>query len=322
MTAAALCRTPGGHLAPMDRYVVGRAPGPAKTVAAEYGVSQATVYTCRGELRGRRKDRKPRRPRAVTDPFALTPIQRVAGIWVKRDDLFTVGGVPGGKVRTCLALAQAAKLAGKQTLVTAGSRASPQVNIVAHIAKLLGMAARCHTPTGKLSPEVEAAQAAGATIVQHKAGYNSVIIARANEDAEACGGAVIPFGMECDEAVRQTRAQVAKLPSKVARLVVPVGSGMSLAGILWGLHDAGRSDLPVLGVVVGADPSKRLTAYAPLGWQTHTKLVPAGIDYHAPAPATQLDGINLDAHYEAKCLPFLQPSDLLWVVGIRQTALT
>lgn len=55
----------------------------------------------------------------------LTPIEEHGGFLVKRDDLFRVAGVRGGKVRSCWHLAQ-----GAEGLVTAGSRSSPQVNIV------------------------------------------------------------------------------------------------------------------------------------------------------------------------------------------------
>lgn len=249
----------------------------------------------------------------VSDPAAETPVQRVGDFWLKRDDLFEVAGVPGGKVRTCLALAE-----GASGLVTAGSRASPQVNIVAHIGQALGLPVRAHTPAGELSPEVKAAQEAGAEIVQHKAGYNNVIIARAREDAAARGWREIPFGMECTEAVDQTRRQVSNLPAEAKRLVVPVGSGMSLAGILWGLKDRGL-ELPVVGVVVGADPEKRLDKFAPPDWRERARLVPADVDYHKAVTA-EVGGVALDPHYEAKCVGLLEPGDCLWVVGIRQSA--
>jgi 1-aminocyclopropane-1-carboxylate deaminase/D-cysteine desulfhydrase-like pyridoxal-dependent ACC family enzyme len=140
-------------------------------------------------------------------------------------------------------------------LVTAGSRSSPQVNIVAHIAKTLGIPCRVHTPAGELSPEVQAAVGAGAEVVQHKAGYNNVIIKRARDDAKARGWREIPFGMECTEAVTQTRGQVASIAEAVRagaikRVVMPVGSGMSLAGVLHGLRGHGLT-VPVVGVVVG-----------------------------------------------------------------------
>jgi DNA modification methylase len=245
----------------------------------------------------------------------LTPVERRGEYWFKRDDTFTIANVSGGKARTCWALAQ-----GAPGLVTAGSRSSPQVNIVAHIAQRLGIPARVHVPEGELTAELIAARTAGAEIIQHKAGYNSVIVKRARDDAKATGYREIPFGMECPEAIKQTRKQVANLPfGNFGRLVIPCGSGMSLAGVLWGLIDQGRTDVEVLAVQVGADPTARLNRYAPPGWRDLVQLRPSGQDYHDAAPAAAIEGIGLDPHYEAKCLPFLEPNDLLWIVGIRQT---
>lgn len=255
----------------------------------------------------------------LTDPEALTPVQEIESIFVKRDDLFGCNGVRGGKVRTCLALAQRGVAGGGDILVTAGSRSSPQVNIVAKVGQHLGVGVRCHTPQGDLGDELLAAQSAGAEIIQHSAGYNSVIIARAREDAQTFGGVEIPFGMECEEAVTQTRKQVANLPRDVERLVMPCGSGMSLAGVLWGLSDFGLNEVKVVAVAVGADPTERLDKYAPKNWRSRVELVASGSDYHTPAPHTLLAGLQLDPYYEAKCLPFLQKKDLFWIVGVRET---
>lgn len=248
-----------------------------------------------------------------------TPVQEIEAdkmkLWVKRDDFFAIGGVRGGKVRTCWWLAQ-----GAEGLVTAGSRSSAQVNIVAHIARKLGIPCQVHTPEGKLSPEVEAALRAGAEVVQHKAGYNNVIMARAREAAKKVGWTEIPFRLECQAAVDQTRKSVKGLdlyPWK--RLVLPVGSGMSLAGVLWGLKDHGI-DRPVLGVKVGADPRNRLDKYAPPGWQDMVDLLQSDMDYHESPHSCQLGPIWLDPLYEAKCINFLKSGDCLWVVGISQTA--
>lgn len=255
---------------------------------------------------------------------ANTPVERHGPIWLKRDDLFTVAGVHGGKVRTCWALATARPdITG---LVTASSRMSPQAEIVANVAADLSI--ECHlfmpwTSRQPMTPIMIAAEKIGACFHMVRPGHNSVIKARAREFVayeNAFGGqrlAEIPFGMECAYAVRLTAAQVGSaLRVNPKRIVVPVGSAMSLAGILHGMRRNG-SLVPVLGVQVGADPSRRLDTWAPADWRSMVGLVPAGIDYHQPAPVTEFDGVPLDPIYEAKCLPFLEPGDLLWVVGRR-----
>jgi len=240
-------------------------------------------------------------------------VERRADYLVYRGDLWERDGAIGGKARTCYALA-----AGAVGLVTAGSRSSPQVNIVAHVARALGIPCRVHVPTGELSPELVMAQEAGAEVVQHQFGYNSVICRRAMDDAQATGYRYIPFGMECSEAVVQTERDVDLIPSDVTRIVIPVGSGMSLAGVLHGIRRR-QLNVHVVGICVGADPEKRLEKFAPLGWRDMVSLIKCGSDYHEPAAECMLDGLRLDAWYEAKCLPYLNAGDMLWVVGIRAT---
>lgn len=264
--------------------------------------------------------------------FDLTPIQDwfYAGqrILVKRDDMCEIAGVRGGKVRTCCALATKGLNSGKVGLTTAGSRSSPQVNIVANIAKFLEVPCVAHTPTGELNQELKLAQVAGAKIIQHKAGYNNVIIARSREYAKLYDFVDIPFGMECDEAVKQTGRQVENityLADPVKRIVVPVGSGMSLCGIIAGLKHF-KLEIPVLGVIVGANPYKRMAKYQP-GYSQPVNFVEAGVDYHEDIDAKLIrhnenlghQELLLDPVYEAKCAKFLEPGDLLWNVGIRQS---
>jgi 1-aminocyclopropane-1-carboxylate deaminase/D-cysteine desulfhydrase-like pyridoxal-dependent ACC family enzyme len=244
----------------------------------------------------------------------VTPVEQRHEYWFKRDDLFQIAGVSGGKVRTCWHLAQ-----GATGLVTASSRMSPQLNIVAQIAKKLGIPCRAFVPTGKYTSEMIAAREAGMEIIQIKAGYNNVIISRARENAKSSGYREIPFGMECREAITLTRSQVCNLPRQARRLVVPVGSGMTLAAILHGLLDYSLP-IQVIGIRCGADPTRRLDRWAPPFWRAlPLRLVQSELDYHTAAPKTEFQGIQLDPIYEAKCIPFLQPMDCLWVVGIRQT---
>jgi len=248
----------------------------------------------------------------------ITPIQAHGGHLVKRDDWFTVNGVSGGKVRGCWRLAQGAK-----GLITASSRSSPQAVIVARVAQKLGIPCRLHMPLGKETPEMELAVEAGATLVQHKAGYNNVIISRAEADVqEKDGWRHIPFGMEHRNCIQGTADQVASLIpyiDKIKRIVVPVGSGMSLAGIINGLGGCGLNKLPVLGVAVGSPSYKsRLVKFCPPLYNAlfKVKVVNAGMDYHDHCE-DKLGDLPLDPIYEAKCVKFLKKGDLLWVVGVR-----
>jgi len=244
--------------------------------------------------------------------LALTPVELRDGIYFKRDDYFEVAGAFGGKARTCWVLAQ-----GAQGLVTAGSRHSPQVNIVSHIADLLNINCRVHVPQGELTPELIDSVNHGAQLVQHFPGYNSVICKRAADDAKNLNWTYIPFGMDCWEAVKQTAAQVDNIPKQVKRIVVPVGSSMTFCGILNGLAERGIN-IPVLGVVVGANPRLRLLKYADKT-KANYELVHSTIPYHKYPDKTEICGVNLDPVYESKCIEFLQPGDLMWVVGIRTT---
>lgn len=245
------------------------------------------------------------------DVHAITPIERHGGYLVKRDDLYRVAGRSGGKVRTCWHLAT---MGGTLGLVTAGSRHSPQVNIVAGVAAALGVPCAVHVPAGPLGPEVEQARDAGAEVHQHSPGHNSVIVARARTMAAERGWTLIPFGMECAAAVALTAVQAAAVPSgDVGRVVVPVGSGMTLAGVLSGL----AAGVSVLGVRVGADPVKRLDRWCPLWRMRPVELVGSDLRYDQRPAVTRLGGLDLDPIYEAKCLPFLRAGDLLWVVGHR-----
>lgn len=266
---------------------------------------------------------------SMSDPDGLTPIQRVKWegktILLKRDDTFHINGVRGGKVRTCWFLSQGAK-----GLITAGARHSPQVAIVARIAKTLGIPCRVHVPRGDATSEIISAEKDGAEVVRHFPGYNTVIISRAREDASVGSGWVeIPFGMECQEAVTQTRKQVESINTvwggcKTApwpkRIVVPVGSGMSLAGILWGLSDYGLN-IPVLGVSVGAEPTERLDRYAPPDWRQRCVLVRSEIGYNKEHEEDILISkgyhVALDTIYESKCVSFLEHGDLFWIIGHR-----
>lgn len=254
---------------------------------------------------------------ALDKSAPLTPVEKIGGIYLKRDDTFEVHGVQGGKARTCYALIKQGQKNGDLGVVTAGARQSPQIQIVANIAQGLGLKCRVHTIRGSLTEELTDAVKHGADVVVHDdTWHNNVIISRATVDAQESGYTDVPFGMECWEAVRQTMNQVQNIPKEVKRIVVPVGSGMSFAGILWGLKRLNRK-IDVLGVQVGANPYPRLQKYAPNSWRNMVTMVKSETPYHTYIDA-KVGDVQLDPVYEAKCYEYLEEGDLLWIVGIRK----
>lgn len=243
----------------------------------------------------------------------VTPVEEHGGVLVKREDAWSLGGASGAKAR---ALIEAAT--GRPGIVSAGSRISPQLERAALAARTLGIPARLHTGHGAETRETALAAAAGATVLRHNPARLSVIKARFRADAERLGPqgwALVGYGMDHPAYLRQVAEQAGTLPGGFRRLVLPVGSGMTLAGVLRGL----TARVPVLGVRVGGDPAPCLDRHAP-GWAARVTLVASPRAYEDRAP-NQLGGLTLDPHYEAKCLPYLQPGDLLWTVGVRASAL-
>jgi len=240
-------------------------------------------------------------------------------ILMYRDDLFVIGGANGGKARSIASLVDAAD-PRPTGLVTAASRTSVQIGVVARLARHYGMACRVYVPTGASTPEMEVVRQAGAQLEQVEPGYTSVLTKRATDYAHGHPGYLqIPWGLECPEHVAATSAQVAGLPwGTFSRIVVPVGSGMSLAGVVAGVaaYLPDLVDVEVVGVQVGADPSLRLEKWVGPAWRNLVTIVGDG-DYHHPAGTTRLGPLELDPYYEAKCIKHLRAGDLLWVVGSR-----
>ena len=100
----------------------------------------------------------------------------------------------------------------------------------------------------------------------------------------------------------------------VAKIRMSDGSYFN-TGVLWGLILYNR-DIQVVGIQVGANPSKRLNKYAPPNYLRNTQIIRSDYDYSTPAKVTKLFDIELDEIYEAKCIPFVQPDDLFWIVGV------
>jgi len=249
----------------------------------------------------------------VEDPEALTPVQRAGDVWMKRDDLFTFAGAFGSKARAGRAIA-----AVSSGLCVAGSRNAPMISRVARIGEEAGIPVRCHVAgSKKLSDQERDAVGHGAELVKHSVNYLRTLVSKSRADAEERGWTHIELGLESDLYFEVNEPQAANVPAEAKRVVVAVGSGTGLACVLRGLEKAGRSDLPVLGVCVGFDPTKLLDRRAPADWRDRVTLVKATQDFGQRAAVTTFAGVDLDPHYEAKLLPFLRAGDCVYLLAKR-----
>ena len=176
-----------------------------------------------------------------------TPIEtyRIRGteVFVKRDDLFARSPAPAlAKLRGLRRVLEQFHADGVRTVGCWDTR----------ISKLgQGLAACCTqfpdlkcivsypTKKGVEQPEsITAAAELGATVYPVPGGRINISFARARDYVIDRGGVMLPFGLECTEAVDGVREEAATTPPEMLKngtLVVCCGSGVTLAGLLRGL---------------------------------------------------------------------------------------
>jgi D-cysteine desulfhydrase len=271
--------------------------------------------------------------RLGTWPTPLEPAPRLAehvglrpaDLWLKRDDLTSLGG-GGNKVRKLEHTAGAAVAEGADLLVTTGAAQSNHARATAAAACRLGL--RCLLVLAGSEPET----ATGNLTLDHLLGAEVHWAGDVDDRAldrlaaelarrRAAGGAhpyVVPFGgsgpvgalgyVDC-------AAELRRQAPDVRHVVVAVGSGGTMAGLVAGLG-ADR----VLGVPTGAvtDPGERVRAMvAALGARAdglRLRLDQVGPGYGvltdsaraALADVARTEGVVLDPVYTAKAFAGLR----------------
>lgn len=248
----------------------------------------------------------------------LTPIEfhESKGVWLKRDDLFEIYNAKGGKARSAYQIITKLLAEGYTEIVTAGSRVSPQCEIVSFICEALKIKCTLFMPRGQTTSVIRNIENNPYTTIERcKVGYNNYIISQAKQYAKNMNAGYVPFGMECEENIIITSEQVQNIPKECNRIVVPIGSGMSFSSIMVGMNKY-NIDKPLLGIAVGKYPTKTIKQYTNNLSFPKYEIIHSQYDYHKAIKAN-IDNINLDPIYEAKCYEFLQQGDLLWIVGHR-----
>ena len=182
---------------------------------------------------------------------SATPCSVIGDYWFKLDSEFQPFGplVNGGKLRQCLSYVTT-MLAKREYehIVSASSIYSPQSAIVAAVAQHFGIPCKVYFGgtsdkrlTVMLNPKIASYFDADFEIVS--TGRHSVIFQKAAQFAKENNGLLIDYGMNALENVKDffdTNAnQVRNLPGDLDNLIIPCGSGITSAGILYGIYKYG-----------------------------------------------------------------------------------
>lgn len=184
----------------------------------------------------------------------LTPVEKIDGIWYKREDKFApmgYGGINGTKLRQLIwALNELAFKKGKEGVIHGAVSGSPQHNMTAIVCKHFGLrdVDVVGTTDIKGHPLLLKAHEYGAEFVYSPVGYAKTLQKRASDlqksrypnffhletnitiDHERSGTANLV------EAFHEVGShQVKNIPDEVETLIVPAGSCNSVTSVLYGL---------------------------------------------------------------------------------------
>lgn len=229
-------------------------------------------------------------------------------IFFVRNDLIRVGKANGCKAVVADSIITNNNPKG---IVSCGSRTSLQIKTLSLLCEERNIPFIAFIPSGET--DLLSLQGKYTTIQQILPGYNTVIIKRAKDFAKEKNFYFIPMGM----AMPETLTIVADLFKNasltgIKRIVVPVGTGMNYCAIATYLQKM-KLSIPLIGVQVGLDPKKYLDSFLPFGY-TPT-IVKSEYPYSYAIKDNVLQGVSLNPSYEAKCIPYLENGDLLWIVG-------
>lgn len=277
------------------------------------------------------------------DTKYITPIEKVDGIYVKREDLFKpylFSNANGSKLRQCALLIEKNIDIARNGIITGTSVVSPQSVILASVAKSMDIP--CTILYGGTTEEnlkkkkyPMIAKALGADlVVGSKIGYTSVLEARARELATQKNLFLVEYGFDLinnlDVFIESVALQVENIPD-VDNLCVTCGSAITLIGILYGIALYGKNIKNVYAFAIAPNRMDKLYKYRDLILWEKGVLLPLEkvryIDYfkevgynYNKSVNENIGNIALHPKYEAKTYRWLknsllEGSILFWIVG-------
>lgn len=270
----------------------------------------------------------------------LTPVQEIAGMYFKRDDLYTpfgAGGVNGGKLRQCMLLVEAAlgREPGTKGVITYCSLHSPQGPITAAAAKHYGLpcivayggASEMSVATGSM-PRLAMSYGASVQVIA-KSGRHNVLKKRAEALAEARGLFVVQYGINLDDygevLLSAVAEQVQNIPDGLDDLYITCGSGITASGVIVGIEWYGKAVKNIHLISTAYDRREKVRATlqrygAERPFQYHDLFHTPGFVYEKQQKM-RVGGVKLHPQYEAKSMKYLVDhglntnNALFWIVG-------
>jgi 1-aminocyclopropane-1-carboxylate deaminase/D-cysteine desulfhydrase-like pyridoxal-dependent ACC family enzyme len=184
----------------------------------------------------------------IREGFVSTPIEeyevRGRRIFVKRDDLFGLPPLPPlGKLRGLAVLLERLTSDGFETVGCWDTRVSKLGQGVAVLVtafpKLRAIVGYPQTPGQPDPTSISIARCYGAEIYAVRGNFPRIAWSQVRRVVEMRGGAMLPFGLDCQEAVEAIAAEarcVATTFYERGTVVVSAGSGVTTSGLILGLQ--------------------------------------------------------------------------------------
>ena len=267
----------------------------------------------------------------------LTPIEN-EDIFYKRDDLYEPFGsnsVNGGKVRQVISLVSqdltTIRKHKNNTVITQTQVKSPSGVVIGRVAQEFGIKSILCVGGVDMKnvnnhQQLKLTRETGAKI-RNVAGHGipAVVKARVSEIADKYNYYNIGFHKHIDTsfwALFDTTAnQVRNLPNDLDILIVPVASGIHMAGILLGIKKYKKRVERIVGIEVGPSRRMKILNYVDVS-PKRLDLKSFEMPYSKELSETTPHNLQLDTLYEAKAYNYMKhhlrvknKKVCLWIVG-------
>jgi len=281
----------------------------------------------------------------------LTPVQKIGGMWFKREDFFAplgYGGVNGSKLRQLIWLINGYYKHGQNPkgVVSGAVTGSPQHPMAAIIAAHYGLEYLSVVGTANVGafPTLILAAKYGATFAYSPVGYaktlesKAIQIAREKDYFLVETNIVVNSNRNHKDRVKAFHEvggfQVNNIPETIETLIIPCGSGTSTISIMHGLREAYLPNLSKIVLMgIGNIGSKDIDfIFRRLNWMNgkhtypeveHLNLNGTGYCKYEQLMPASYHGIEFHPRYEGKCIKYLQQykpeyfneTTMFWIVG-------